>query len=116
MAKNNPATAGAKRLMGALLRMPPKPHHRIMLGRKTSDADAKASRGIRSIPLHPSPSGALSRPLKVSGVAEIWTLADVRRLLDCLPRKTHAKPKWRSVERAFKKAAAGAHTARVSDK
>jgi hypothetical protein len=49
----------------------------------------------------------LPRPLKIPGVMDLKTLADVRKLLGHLPKETRAKSTWRHVEAELKNAAAG---------
>src|SRR5271169_4116350 len=62
--------------------------------------------------MRPNWSRTLPRPLKIPGVMDLKTLADVRTLLGHLPKETRAKSTWRHVEAELKKA--GADTAQVS--
>jgi hypothetical protein len=57
--------------------------------------------------LRPNWSRPLSRPLKIPGVMDIKTLADVRTLLDHLPKETRAQSTWQHVEAELRKASTG---------
>jgi len=56
----------------------------------------------------------LPRPLKIPGVMDLKTLADVRTLLGHLPKETRAKSTWQHVEAELEKAAAGGDPRDVS--
>lgn len=56
----------------------------------------------------PDWSYPLPQPLKIPGVMELKTLADVRTLIGHLPKETRVKDTWRHVEAELKMAAAGA--------
>jgi hypothetical protein len=62
----------------------------------------------------PNWSRPLPRPLKIPGVIDLKTLADVRTLIGHLPKATRAKSTWQYVERELKSAAAGADTTQLS--
>jgi hypothetical protein len=55
----------------------------------------------------PNWSRALPRPLKIPGVMDLKTLADVRALIGHLPKETRARDTWQVVERRLDAAAAG---------
>ena len=59
-------------------------------------------------------SRSLPRPLKIPGVVDLKTLADVRTMVGHLPKAVRAKNTWRYVERELKKAAAGNDTSKIS--
>jgi len=61
----------------------------------------------------PNWSRPLPRPLKIPGVMDLVTLADVRTLIGHLPKETRAKSTWQHVEAELKKAAAGGDVAQV---
>jgi hypothetical protein len=54
----------------------------------------------------PNWSRPLPRPLKIPGIMDLVTLADVRALLGHLPKETRAKDTWQHVEAELKRAAA----------
>ena len=64
----------------------------------------------------PRPNGSqrLPQPLKIPGVMDLETLADVRKLIDHLPKETRAKGTWEHVETELKKAAASGDTTQMS--
>jgi hypothetical protein len=55
-------------------------------------------------------SHRLPRALKIPGVMDLKTLADVRKLIGHLPKETRAKGTWHYVEAELKKPAAGGDT------
>jgi hypothetical protein len=59
-------------------------------------------------------SRALLRPLKIPGIMDLKTLADVRTMIGHLPKATRARDTWQHVERELKKAAAGNDTSQIS--
>jgi hypothetical protein len=52
----------------------------------------------RNRTLHPDWSRKLSRPLTISGVTQLKTLADVRELMRRLPAQHRRRSTWRYVE------------------
>jgi len=52
----------------------------------------------RNRTLHPDWSRELSRPLAISGVTQLKTLADVRELMSHLPAQHRRRPSWRYVD------------------
>ena len=61
----------------------------------------------------PDWSRPLPRAIKIPGVMDLKTLADVRTLLGHLPKETRAKDTWQHVETDLKKAAAGGDMAQM---
>lgn len=62
----------------------------------------------------PNWSHRLPRALKIPGVMDLKTLADVRKLIDHLPKATRAKGTWQCVEAELKRAAVGADPWQIS--
>ncbi|MGA7430394.1 MAG: hypothetical protein WBD33_02755 [Xanthobacteraceae bacterium] len=62
----------------------------------------------------PNWSRPLPRPLTISTVMDLVTLADVRTLIGHLPKETRAKSMWQHFEAELKNAAAGGDTVQVS--
>jgi hypothetical protein len=58
----------------------------------------------------PNWSRPLPRPLTIPTVMDLITLADVRALLNHLPKETRAKSAWQHVEAGLKQAATGGDT------
>jgi hypothetical protein len=54
---------------------------------------------------HPNWSRPLPRALTIPKVMDLVTLADVRTMIDHLPKEARAKSTWRHVEDKLKKAA-----------
>ncbi len=62
----------------------------------------------------PNWSRPLPRPLKIPGVMDLKTLADVRELIRHVPKERRDNLNWRHVADELAKAVAGADTASVS--